>query len=235
MFNNWEKLRVLRLHKNYLPSIPSEIKQLKNLVELYLQFNHLETLTPDIGHLKEMKVLRVNNNLLSELPPPLGIMHNLEELTVLPKKKKLRAAPLTLSGGHTTTATSTTSTTHTPPNVHKDDAAGPSQPGSLSTAAKAAGEEGADSSPTPSSASTSDNTTQATPERLKSLQVGWEETYKLRITSPPPDVLHLGINDILSFLCQLLNGSERYEWPKFRPPPPKLLFILKNEKSGPIA
>lgn len=194
VFSSWEHLRILRLQKNYLPSIPSEIKQVKNLTELYLQFNHLETLTPDIGHLKDMKVLKIHNNLLTELPPPLGIMHSLEELTVLPTKKK---RILNTSG-------STPGIVNNNSN-QKEDAPATTPPSSSPASVVKAEEGGGEST------ASSDQVPTASPgsSPARAPLVGWEETYKLRITSPPPDVLHLGINDILSFLCQLLNGSER--------------------------
>ncbi|XP_065920600.1 uncharacterized protein [Dysidea avara] len=95
----------LNLSNNCLKSLPDELGNLSNLVELFLQYNHLQylpdslckittleeldvknnklTLLPvNIGQLQNLVVLTLTNNQLTEVPSSIGDLTNLEELSL---------------------------------------------------------------------------------------------------------------------------------------------------------
>jgi internalin A len=70
----------LRLDRNQLTSVPSEIGQLTELRELRLDRNQLTSLPPGIGQLTNLPVLWLDGNQLISLPPGIGQLTNLREL-----------------------------------------------------------------------------------------------------------------------------------------------------------
>ena len=60
-----------------LETLPPQIGQLRNLVELHLQHNRLKTLPPEVGQMTALKLLYVADNRLERVPPELGDLQNL--------------------------------------------------------------------------------------------------------------------------------------------------------------
>lgn len=70
---------------NLIGSLPSEIGNLTNLIELHLSYNLLtDSLPPSIGNLENLEVLSINNNLLSgAIPDEIGNLSKLKNLSLL--------------------------------------------------------------------------------------------------------------------------------------------------------
>lgn len=60
-----ENKTTLNLSKNNITVIPSSIKDLTNLVELYLYGNKINMLPPEIGNLTQLQTLALNENQVS--------------------------------------------------------------------------------------------------------------------------------------------------------------------------
>ena len=78
--NNEGQIIELVIASRNLISIPPEIGQLTNLMELYPYQNNLTSLPPEIGQLTNLTNLELYDNQLSVLPPEIGQLINLEEL-----------------------------------------------------------------------------------------------------------------------------------------------------------
>ncbi len=72
----------LDLRCNYLTSLPIEIWQLKNLKELRLSYNRLTSLPAEIGNLNKLTDLTLGENQLTHLPAEIGNLTNLTELNL---------------------------------------------------------------------------------------------------------------------------------------------------------
>lgn len=75
-----EQSKRLDLTKCGISSLPSSIKDLSHLEEIYLYQNKLVTLAPEIGQLTNLRILAANENSLTTLPESLA---NLQHLQVL--------------------------------------------------------------------------------------------------------------------------------------------------------
>lgn len=60
-----ENKTTLNLSKNNITVVPSSIKDLTNLVELYLYGNKINMLPPEIGNLTQLQTLALNENQVS--------------------------------------------------------------------------------------------------------------------------------------------------------------------------
>lgn len=67
---------MIRLHAafNELKDLPSEIRGMTALQELYLRHNALSKLAPELGGLRNLKVLDILSNRIVTLPPSLGVV-----------------------------------------------------------------------------------------------------------------------------------------------------------------
>ena len=65
-----------------IESIPYEIGNLTNLVELYLNYNNLTSLPESIGNLSNLEEMNVSYNKLETLPESIGNLENLEILFI---------------------------------------------------------------------------------------------------------------------------------------------------------
>jgi hypothetical protein len=63
-----------------LTELPPEIRQLHNLITLYLGVNKLTTLPPEIGQLQNLQQLDLGENQLTTLPPEIRQLQNLQQL-----------------------------------------------------------------------------------------------------------------------------------------------------------
>lgn len=63
-----------------LESLPAEIGQLSNLIELYLSQNQLSSLPSEIGQLSNLFILDISDNRLTSLPSELFLLPELVEL-----------------------------------------------------------------------------------------------------------------------------------------------------------
>lgn len=71
----------LNLSSNRLKTLPSEIGNLSNLEELYLDHNQLEGALPaEIRKMSKLRVLNVQNNRMTGIPAEIGQLKNLSEL-----------------------------------------------------------------------------------------------------------------------------------------------------------
>jgi len=82
-----DALRLLDLsadsqHPGYLEHIPSEIGNLGNLLELYLNYNNLTSLPESIGNLSNLQELNASYNNLLLIPESIGNLSNLEVLNI---------------------------------------------------------------------------------------------------------------------------------------------------------
>ncbi|MDI9395672.1 MAG: COR domain-containing protein [Euryarchaeota archaeon] len=77
-----KNLKELYISNNQLSSLPPEIKELKNLTKLYIFNNQLSSLPPEIKELKNLTKLDISNNQLSSLPPEIKELKNLTELNI---------------------------------------------------------------------------------------------------------------------------------------------------------
>jgi Leucine-rich repeat (LRR) protein len=78
----WQLLNLedLWLQSNSLRNLPPEIGELANLQRLSLDYNHLTSLPAEIGQLRNLRLLSLYLNQLHSLPPEIGQLTNLEEL-----------------------------------------------------------------------------------------------------------------------------------------------------------
>jgi internalin A len=72
----------LDLSSKGLTSLPSEIKELKNLTTLYISSNQLTSLPPEIAELKKLTELYISANQLTSLPSEIAKLKNLTELSI---------------------------------------------------------------------------------------------------------------------------------------------------------
>jgi len=76
------RLNVINLVSHDIPSIPSEIGNLKELTVLNMPNNKLKSLPKEIGLLTNLRVLNLSKNQLTKLPDELGNCKNLRTLNI---------------------------------------------------------------------------------------------------------------------------------------------------------
>eukprot|EP00948_MAST-09A_sp_MAST-9A-sp1_P002177 g2177.t1 len=82
-FQNFEKLRIMKLSGNQIQSIPEEIfRHTPLLEELSLQENEIRALPLSITYLRKLRCLRLSNNKLKALPKHIGRLTNMSQLIV---------------------------------------------------------------------------------------------------------------------------------------------------------
>lgn len=75
-------LKVLNLSHNKFTHLPSDIKYLVNLRELYVQDNQLKNIPEEIEYLQNLQILDVSQNSLKKLTPLLGKLKMLRKLNI---------------------------------------------------------------------------------------------------------------------------------------------------------
>ncbi|CAF0781503.1 unnamed protein product [Brachionus calyciflorus] len=89
--NKEEQNLILDLSKNNITVIPTALKELSHLQELYLYTNRLQVLPSEIGLLSNLRVLALYENSLTSLPESLANLKNLEFLDI--RHNKLTEIP----------------------------------------------------------------------------------------------------------------------------------------------
>ena len=89
--NRDELNSILDLSKNNITVIPTALKELAHLQELYLYTNRLQTLPSEIGQLANLRVLALYENSLTSLPEALSHLKSLEFLDI--RHNKLTEIP----------------------------------------------------------------------------------------------------------------------------------------------
>jgi len=79
---NLKNLKYLNLDFNYIKDIPSWIIELSNLELISLGNNNLNTLPSDLSYLKQLKILYLNNNYFKTFPDCLVHIATLEDLNL---------------------------------------------------------------------------------------------------------------------------------------------------------
>lgn len=80
--NSSGRIEILNLFSKNLSSLPPELSQLTNLINLSLPSNQLSSLPPEIGQLSSLVYLVLSNNQLSSLPPEIGQLSSLSNLSL---------------------------------------------------------------------------------------------------------------------------------------------------------
>ncbi|KAJ8734100.1 hypothetical protein PYW07_014651 [Mythimna separata] len=75
-------LRVINLSSNRFLQLPSDIRYLVNLTELYIQDNQIKTLPDNIQFMQSLQILDASNNKLQNLTPSIGKLKNLRKLNL---------------------------------------------------------------------------------------------------------------------------------------------------------
>lgn len=73
-------LKVINLSSNKFSQLPTDIKYLVNLTELYLQDNQIKMLPENIQFMQSLQILDVSNNKLKYLTPSIGKLNCLRKL-----------------------------------------------------------------------------------------------------------------------------------------------------------
>jgi Leucine-rich repeat (LRR) protein len=89
-----ETIEKLECKSLYLTNIPEEICDLKDLVDLDVDYNNLTALPDSLGRLSSLQILSVSNNNLTALPYSLGNLLSLQRLYV--SNNHLTAFPASL-------------------------------------------------------------------------------------------------------------------------------------------
>ncbi|XP_048021250.1 malignant fibrous histiocytoma-amplified sequence 1 homolog [Megalobrama amblycephala] len=76
------RLRILVLRRNKFATVPTEVFQLSQLVELDISHNCLNHFSEDIDLLKGLKKLCISHNKIQYLPSQIGTLQSLEELDI---------------------------------------------------------------------------------------------------------------------------------------------------------
>lgn len=86
-----EESKRLDLTKCSITTLPTSIKDLVHLTELYIYQNKLSTLPPEVGSLVNLEILAVNENILASLPDSLVNLKRLRLLDI--RHNKLNEIP----------------------------------------------------------------------------------------------------------------------------------------------
>lgn len=92
------KLKILNLASNQIVSVPSEIGKLSSLIELRIQHNEIKTLPAEIKHLKLLRKLYLEFNKIERLPIELGELPKLFHLRL--HQNQISLLPSALSNHH---------------------------------------------------------------------------------------------------------------------------------------
>lgn len=82
LFANAKSLRILRLSRNRLETLPASLGSLAVLWELDLSQNDLQALPEELGQLRRLQTLHLQGNRLRSLPKSMGQLKSLRELIV---------------------------------------------------------------------------------------------------------------------------------------------------------
>ncbi len=77
-----DRIEILCMHMNSIPSIPDSIKQFTNLTQLNLKSNNITTISSAIGCLVHMTVFELDFNLVYVLPDTIGNLRSLREFSL---------------------------------------------------------------------------------------------------------------------------------------------------------
>ncbi len=90
-----KKIKVLKLWKNKISEIPSEISELECLEEIHLTGNRLSSLPEEFSKFKNLKILNLGHNRFTEIPMVIFKLEKLEELYLF--NNKIRSIPSEIS------------------------------------------------------------------------------------------------------------------------------------------
>ena len=93
-FFNKKQVCILNLDSKELTQLPSKIRKLKNLQELYVRNNKLTSLPKELFQLKNLQKLMLGENHLIMIPAEIGNLANLEELDLFSKRPQGRMISL---------------------------------------------------------------------------------------------------------------------------------------------
>lgn len=86
-------LKVFNISSNRFSQIPSDIRYLVNLTELYIQNNHIKTFPDSIQFMQALQILDASQNKLQSLSPSLGKLKNLRKLNITDNKELNELCP----------------------------------------------------------------------------------------------------------------------------------------------
>lgn len=86
-------IKVLNISSNKFSYLPSDIKYLVNVTELYVSDNMLKNITDNIQYMENLQVLDVSNNKLKSLTPVLGKLKYLRKLNITGNRELTEICP----------------------------------------------------------------------------------------------------------------------------------------------
>lgn len=86
-------VKVINLSSNRFVQLPSDIRYLVNLTELYIQDNHIKALPENIQYMQSLQILDVSKNQLQSLTPAIGKLKNLRKLNLAENKDLYELCP----------------------------------------------------------------------------------------------------------------------------------------------
>uniref|UniRef100_A0A2H1V5S7 SFRICE_011056 n=1 Tax=Spodoptera frugiperda TaxID=7108 RepID=A0A2H1V5S7_SPOFR len=86
-------VKVINLSSNRFVQLPSDIRYLVNLTELYIQDNHIKALPENIQYMQSLQILDVSKNQLQSLTPAIGKLKNLRKLNLSENKDLYELCP----------------------------------------------------------------------------------------------------------------------------------------------
>lgn len=86
-------IKVLNISSNKFSHLPSDIKYLVNVTELYVSDNMLKNITDNIQYMENLQVLDVSNNKLKSLTPVLGKLKYLRKLNITGNRELTEICP----------------------------------------------------------------------------------------------------------------------------------------------
>lgn len=86
-------IKVLNISSNKFSYLPSDIKYLVNVTELYVSDNMLKNITDNIQYMENLQILDVSNNKLKSLTPVLGKLKYLRKLNITGNRELTEICP----------------------------------------------------------------------------------------------------------------------------------------------
>ncbi|KAH9638421.1 hypothetical protein HF086_007728 [Spodoptera exigua] len=86
-------VKVINLSSNRFVQLPSDIRYLVNLTELYIQDNQIKALPENIQYMQSLQILDVSKNKLQSLTPAIGKLKNLKKLNLKENKDLYELCP----------------------------------------------------------------------------------------------------------------------------------------------
>lgn len=86
-------IKVLNISSNKFSHLPSDIKYLVNVTELYVSDNMLKNITDNIQYMENLQILDVSNNKLKSLTPVLGKLKYLRKLNITGNRELTEICP----------------------------------------------------------------------------------------------------------------------------------------------